>query len=59
MAALHPHPFQQSIVDESEINKLVENHFLPDRVVLQWRPAIGEDIPTLNSNEIVVFSSFF
>jgi hypothetical protein len=27
--------------------------------VLQWRPAVGEDIPTPNTNEIVVFSSFF
>jgi hypothetical protein len=35
------------------------NYFLPDRVVLQWRTAAGEDIPTPNTNEIVVFSSFF
>jgi hypothetical protein len=27
--------------------------------VLQWRPANGEDIPTSNTNEIVVLSSFF
>jgi hypothetical protein len=27
--------------------------------VLQWRPAAREDIPTPNTNEIVVFSSFF
>jgi hypothetical protein len=27
--------------------------------VLQWSPAIGEDIPTPNTKEIVVFSSFF
>jgi hypothetical protein len=27
--------------------------------MLQWRPAIGEDLPTPNTNEIVVFSSFF
>jgi hypothetical protein len=46
-------------VDESEILKLVENHFLPNRVVLQWRPTKGEDIPTPNTKEIVVFSSFF
>jgi hypothetical protein len=31
----------------------------PDRTVLQWRPAAGEDLPTQNTNEIVVFSSFF
>jgi hypothetical protein len=27
--------------------------------VLQWHPAVREDIPTPNTNEIVVFSSFF
>jgi hypothetical protein len=59
MAGSHPHLFQLSVVDKKEIRKLVENYFLPDDVVLQWRPAIGEDIPTPNTNKIVVFSSFF
>jgi hypothetical protein len=59
MAASHLHLFQSSIADESEIYKLTANHFLPDHAVLQWCPATGEDIPTLNTNEIVVFSSFF
>jgi hypothetical protein len=27
--------------------------------MLQWRPAVEEDIPTPNTNENVVFSSFF
>jgi hypothetical protein len=58
MTASHPHLFQQSIADESEICKLVANCFLPDCAVLQWHPAAGEDIPTPNTNEIVVFSSF-
>jgi hypothetical protein len=47
------------MVDENKIHKLVKNYFLPDRVVLQWRPATMEDIPTPNTKEIVVFSSFF
>jgi hypothetical protein len=55
----HLHLFQSSVADESEIHKLVANHFLPDHAVLQWCPATREDIPTLNTNEIVVFSSFF
>jgi hypothetical protein len=59
MAASHPHLFHQSIADESEIHKLVKNYFFPDRAMLQWQPAAGEDIPTPNMNEIVVFSSFF
>jgi hypothetical protein len=59
MAASHLHFFQPSIVDESEIHKLIANYFLPDHAVLQWRPITREDIPTTNTNEIVVFSSFF
>jgi hypothetical protein len=46
-------------VDESEVRKLVGNHFLPYCVMLQWRPATEEDIPTPNTIDIVVFSSFF
>jgi hypothetical protein len=59
MAASHPHLFQPSIVNEKDIHKLVANRFLPDRAMLQWRPTTGEDIPTPNTKEIVVFSSFF
>jgi hypothetical protein len=59
MAISHPHLFQTSVADEEEIHKLVENSFLPDRAVLQWRPTTEEDIPTPNMTEIVVFSSFF
>jgi hypothetical protein len=59
MTALHPHLFQQSIADESEIHQLVTNYFLSDRAVLQWHPAAEEDIPTPKTKEIVVFSSFF
>jgi hypothetical protein len=59
MASSHLHFFQPSITDESEICKLAANHFLLDRTVLQWHPAIGEDIPIPNTIEIVVLSSFF
>jgi hypothetical protein len=59
MAASHPHLFQSPVVDESEICKLIANHFPSDHAVLQWRPATGEDILTPNMTEIVVFSSFF
>jgi hypothetical protein len=58
-AASHPHLFQPSITDENEICKLVANHFVPDRAMLQWHLAAREDIPTPNMNEIMVFSSFF
>jgi hypothetical protein len=59
MSTSHSHLFQPSVSNENEIRKLVANHFLPDRVVLQWRPTAGEDISTPNTNEIVVFASFF
>jgi hypothetical protein len=59
MATSRPKMFQKSTVDESEIWKMVQNHFLPDREVLWWRPANGEDIPTPSTNEIVVLCSFF
>jgi hypothetical protein len=58
MAASHPHLFQPSVSDENEIRKLVASHFLPDHAVLQWHPAVGENIPTPNTNEIVVFAFF-
>jgi hypothetical protein len=58
MATSHLEMFQKSIADESEIWKLVRNHFLLEQEVLRWRPANGEDIPTPNTNEIVVLSSF-
>jgi hypothetical protein len=35
------------------------SYFLPNREVLQWCRADGGDIPTPNTNEIVVFASFF
>jgi hypothetical protein len=59
MVASHPHLFQASVVDESKIRMLDVNHFLPDCIVLQWRPVADEDLPTPNTNEIVVFSFFF
>jgi hypothetical protein len=59
MAASHPNMFQKSTADESELLKLVENCLLHDHKVLQWCPAKGKDIPTSNTKEIVVLSSFF
>jgi hypothetical protein len=59
MAASHPHLFQAYITDESKIHKLIVNHFLPDCAMLQWYPTACEDLPTPNTNEIMVFSSFF
>jgi hypothetical protein len=57
--SLHPHLVQPSVADENQIGKLVVSHFLLDCEVLQWHPAASEGIPTPNTNEILVFASFF
>jgi hypothetical protein len=59
MAASDPHLFQPLVADEGKICKLIANYFLPGREVLQWHPVVGMDIPTPNTNEIVVFASLF
>jgi hypothetical protein len=59
MATSHPEVFKPSSIDEGELLKLIDNHLLPRHAVLQWRPAKDEDIPTPNTNEIVVSNSFF
>jgi hypothetical protein len=58
MAASHLGMFKPSSTDEGELLKLIENHLLPNRAILQWRPTKDEDIPTPNTNEIVVSTSF-
>jgi hypothetical protein len=59
MAASHLEMFQKSTADVSKLLKIVENCFLHDREMLQWRPRKGEGIPTPNTNKIVLLSSFF
>jgi hypothetical protein len=59
MVASHPHLFLPSIANENKICKLIASYFLPDHEVLQWCPAASEDISTPNTNEIIVFASFF
>jgi hypothetical protein len=59
MAASHPNMSRLSSVNEGKLLKLVENHLLPNSVVLQWQSVKDEDIPTPNTNEIVVLTSFF
>jgi hypothetical protein len=51
--------FRPSTINESEICKLVDEHLLPPHAVLKWRPTKDEDIPTSDTNEIVVSKSFF
>ena len=59
MAAAHPEKFSASSVDEASIQELVDNFFLKDKATMLWRPAQGEELPTPNTNEIVVLKPYF
>jgi hypothetical protein len=59
MAALRLEMFKTSTVNEDEICKLLTDHLLSPRAIIQWRPAMGDKIPTPNTNEIVVSKAFF
>jgi hypothetical protein len=59
LATSCPETFKASTIDEEEILKLVEDHLVSILVVLQWWPTKGEDIPTSNTQEIMVLKAFF
>ena len=40
---------------ESDLGSLVSAGLLPEKSVIQWRPALGEDRPYENVGEIVAF----
>jgi hypothetical protein len=56
---LRPEMFKPASVDEDKIRNLVTHHILPPHSILQWQMAKGEEIPTLNTNEIVMSKAFF
>ena len=41
---------------ESNLGSLVSAGLLPEKSVIQWRPALGEDRPYENTGEIVAFA---
>ena len=43
---------------ESDLGSLVCPSLLPEKSVIQWRPALGEDRPYENTGEIVAFTSY-
>ena len=43
---------------ESDLETLVSANLLPEKSVIQWRPALGEDRPYENMGEIVAFTSY-
>ena len=46
-------------VTEEELEKMVEDQVLPMKDLVGWRAANGELFPTADTEEIVVFASFF
>jgi len=43
---------------KSDLETLVSAGLLPEKSVIQWRPALGEDRPYENTGEIVAFTSY-
>jgi hypothetical protein len=41
---------------ESDLETLVSANLLPEKSVIQWRPALGEDRPYENTAEIITFA---
>ena len=44
---------------ESDLETLVSAGLSPEKSVIQWRPALGEDRPYENTGETVPFASYF
>ena len=49
----------KSTVTEGELEKMVEDQVLPAKELIGWRADNGELFPTADTEEIVVFTSFF
>ena len=44
---------------ESDLETLVSSGLLPEKSVIQWRPALGENRPYENTSKIVAFAPYF
>ena len=49
----------QGKCSDSDLEILVSNGLLPEKSVIQWRPALGEDRPYENMGEIIAFALYF
>ena len=54
----HEEGWVSSKCSESDLETLVSAGLLPEKSVIQWRPALGEDRPYENTGEIVAFASY-
>lgn len=51
--------WEPSVMDQEALEKMVAYGVLPEQEVAGWRPAIGESYPTPDTDELVVFNSFY
>ena len=60
MDALTPEElWTASTVPEGVLEQMVRDGVLPEKNIIGWRAAAGESFPTPDTEEIVVFESFF
>ena len=57
--ASHDKEWVPSLMGEAELNGLVEEGILPDRVTAGWRLANGEPYPMPHIDEVIVFEDYF
>ena len=55
----HEEGWVPSKCSESDLETLVFVGLLPEKSVIQWRPALGENRPYENTSEIVAFAPYF
>ena len=55
----HEEGWVSSKCSESDLETLVSAGLLPEKSVIQWRPALGEDRPYKNTGEIIAFAPYF
>ena len=55
----HEEGWITSKCSESDLDTLVSAGLLPDKSVIQWHPALGEDRPYENTGEIIAFAPYF
>ena len=58
-APLPSSTWQKCTLQESNIQDMVERSILPEKQISGWRCCYGEDFPSEDTNQAVVFKSFY
>ena len=51
--------WESSKCSRSDLESLIKQGFLPSKLVIQWRPAVGDAHPNENTGEIIGFVPYF